>query len=420
MISRLSSFETWDRRMRRSPVPQFRTRCLAVHVAIYPIEGPRKFACWESGGWIGDNHDQILVPPPPGVESNFINPPSQKVFLVSSTVIFNSLMLLAVAIRFYVKGWIKRNLGWDDWTCAFSAITSIISSILLLNAMKVGIGKHLWDIRLVTFLNAANYLQTEIIFPLYTLAIYSIKLSIILLYLKVFSMGRKQRYFAYLGLVVLGLFYGVYFVILIVQMAAIGVVTDIYILILPIPKILKLQISAERKATLLLVFGTGIVTCGISITRLGLVSKYAAKVSGDLLWNVAVTSELAMIELNVGIVAACAPSISAFLTHLKVFNYGLRANPKASDTSRYASDPASQFSNTKSLESGGLADEESACSPRTQEIVNEDRYSVQKYQRSLESGERSPGWESHKSWLVLDEKLEEKEVLPPDMMPTYK
>ena len=52
--------------------------------------------------------------PPPGVESNFIDPVTCAPDLVATSVLCLSLMVVCVAIRFYTKLYIKNVWGWDD------------------------------------------------------------------------------------------------------------------------------------------------------------------------------------------------------------------------------------------------------------------------------------------------------------------
>jgi len=52
--------------------------------------------------------------PPPGVVSNFIDPPSKGHALVVLDGVFVSLMLVAVLIRVYVRTRLAKTWGWDD------------------------------------------------------------------------------------------------------------------------------------------------------------------------------------------------------------------------------------------------------------------------------------------------------------------
>jgi hypothetical protein len=58
--------------------------------------------------------DFPALPPPAGVQSNFIDPPSQATALICLNAIFLALMLIVVTVRMYVKGRVLHNLGWDD------------------------------------------------------------------------------------------------------------------------------------------------------------------------------------------------------------------------------------------------------------------------------------------------------------------
>ena len=52
--------------------------------------------------------------PPSGVLSNFDNPETLAPSLVAVNVTFLSLMLVAVTIRLYSRGFVVHALGWDD------------------------------------------------------------------------------------------------------------------------------------------------------------------------------------------------------------------------------------------------------------------------------------------------------------------
>ena len=57
------------------------------------------------------------LPPPAGVDSNFINPPSKAHDIYVLEGIFLTLMLLTVAMRIYVRSKVLKEWGWDDCEC---------------------------------------------------------------------------------------------------------------------------------------------------------------------------------------------------------------------------------------------------------------------------------------------------------------
>ena len=104
-----------------------------------------------------------------------------------------------------------------------------------------------------------------------------------LLYLRIFTVNRRMRLFTYLGITFQALYYNAFIGIgigavvecngpsqlthqlcanfrpLVVLNVTINAVTDIYVLLLPVPCVLKLQLSKRHRLGLLLVFACGVV-----------------------------------------------------------------------------------------------------------------------------------------------------------------
>lgn len=55
-----------------------------------------------------------LVPPPPGVVSNFIDRVSRADRVRNTTYVFLPFMIVAVVLRLYTRIYIKKRFGWDD------------------------------------------------------------------------------------------------------------------------------------------------------------------------------------------------------------------------------------------------------------------------------------------------------------------
>ena len=116
-----------------------------------------------------------------------------------------------------------------------------------------------------------------------------IKVSIMLLFSRIFRVDRALRMFIYGGMIFHILFYGSiigytlgvivfctdtvrqfsnqycvdYAQPISLLTAVVNVVTDFYVLILPIPSILKLQLDTKRKLGLMMVFAAGGIHCMI-------------------------------------------------------------------------------------------------------------------------------------------------------------
>ena len=55
-----------------------------------------------------------ILPPPAGVTSNFINPQSQALMVIVTSVLCLVLIILISLLRFYTNLWIKKSLKADD------------------------------------------------------------------------------------------------------------------------------------------------------------------------------------------------------------------------------------------------------------------------------------------------------------------
>ena len=104
------------------PIPR---RCYSFKTAkdlllsnIYLIESSASSDLLSRLGMDGTSSDFFrnipAMPPPPGVESNFDNPPSLALHLIVVNAVFLPLMVIAVGIRLYVRVFIAKAPGWDD------------------------------------------------------------------------------------------------------------------------------------------------------------------------------------------------------------------------------------------------------------------------------------------------------------------
>lgn len=94
------------------------------------------------------------------------------------------------------------------------------------------------------------------------------------------------------------------FGLLVKTMDIVNILTDIFILILPIPLVWRLQVSKSRRWQLVLVFSLGGLVCLISFVRLFFLRVGMWDASYD---DVRVTT-LSAIECCVGILSACLPT----------------------------------------------------------------------------------------------------------------
>ncbi|ROW10728.1 hypothetical protein VPNG_05124 [Cytospora leucostoma] len=281
----------------------------------------------------GYSLDKIPVQQPPaGQTSNFVNPPSLGPEVITVDAVFTSIMLVIVMLRTFVRWkWVQvwelsdywiggtHGYGYFRYTSHFEAGLSRntdLSFFFFCSGIKeAGYGRHMWDVPVSWVLNNRNVRlmsSNGIIFPI---TIFFAKASILLLYLRIFGVNRWLRTTIYIGITLLAIFYtamacaGIVGVVQCVGLAAasiqfcsdiggpiqlaqsaFNVITDVWILILPMPLVLKLQMPRARKIGLLAVFAVGSVACGASMTRLiEFAIRYHSK---DNFWDHAIDSEV--------------------------------------------------------------------------------------------------------------------------------
>ncbi|KAI9794955.1 MAG: hypothetical protein M1833_007329 [Piccolia ochrophora] len=93
----------------------------------------------------------------------------------------------------------------------------------------------------------------------------------------------------------------------------VNVVTDFYILVLPLPLIWNLQLRAQKKIGLTLVFMLGLFACITSILRLAKTIEVDDNPDVTFAFNALTLWTVA--EIDVGLICACLPALPPFLYH---------------------------------------------------------------------------------------------------------
>lgn len=275
--------------------------------------------------------------PPPGVTPNFVNPPSLRDPTITANAVFLSLSTVFVLLRIYTRKWLTRMLKWDDFACVIALLGAAAHSALLIHAVNQGaFGRHMWDIPLIKLTPSVSKIVSGI--PLaYAPTIFFVKLSMLLFLNQLFGVNKTMKYLIYFGIIFQALFYlavvGVYTateitcvsalslthslcrnqVPLAVTKSVINVVTDLYVLVLPVAKVIRLQLSPRRKIGISAIFLTGLLAVVASVARLILIINHFH--SDDLLWDAASTSLLSCCEINAGIICACMPVMPTFFKY---------------------------------------------------------------------------------------------------------
>ncbi|KAI0403197.1 hypothetical protein F4802DRAFT_616979, partial [Xylaria palmicola] len=215
------------------------------------------------------------------------------------TAVSGTLALIAVIMRI-LAALSNRTLQPADVCAILALVTGIPLAVLEFIMSTVGFGKDIWTLTPSRITRIVKY--TWVTEFLYFLLLPLTKTSLLFFYLRVFPSQRFQiACYITMGVVVAS---GVAFTLTAIfyctpisyvwtgwtgeteghcldfhaftwSHAITSIVQDLWILALPIPSLLKLQISTKRKIPLILMFSVGLAITVVSVVRLTTLVKFA-------------------------------------------------------------------------------------------------------------------------------------------------
>lgn len=189
--------------------------------------------------------------------------------------------------RVYVKLWLMKKVSWDDGTLLLAMLGSAAYyASCTYGAQHGGFGKHMWDISVVQATKMDLLVPSWLIAVLTPLTFLFLKTSFFILYLTLFEQLRWARICSWIGLVFTALTYSVLTICvftfatprrgeswfahqtspgekktleLSVPQSIIGLLIDLWILIIPIIGVSGLTLTWQRKVGVMLIFISGIM-----------------------------------------------------------------------------------------------------------------------------------------------------------------
>ncbi|KAL4930444.1 uncharacterized protein BDV17DRAFT_280724 [Aspergillus undulatus] len=282
----------------------------------------------------------------------YFGPPPDNVDLADSTQRVDSgvviamlcLAALAVALRFTARIILRNSLLADDWAIIV-ALTGIGgTSGLSVAGGSVGSGKHIWAAKLDDFKTLYKLLYSYTF--VYAASCTCTRLSILYFYRRIFSpLEHSLKISIIFGAVVtvsypilvwvtmgsacrpLSYFWNQFSgapgeCINIPQFffatAVINMLNDFIILLLPFPRIIKLQMTLRKKIAICGILAVGFFVCIASIVRIYYLSLFMKTI--DITWHMGTVFIWSTIEPAVAIVCACLPHFAplAKLAHRSI------------------------------------------------------------------------------------------------------
>ncbi|MCJ1361386.1 hypothetical protein MMC16_000485 [Acarospora aff. strigata] len=252
---------------------------------------------------------------------------------VGATMI--ALCTLAVALRFWARATSgKAGYWWDDWT-ALAALPFVLAiSGGSVHWVSLGFGKHSGQ-------TPASESSIKLILVIggfvYNTGLSLIKASLLLFYARIFGRVRRFRIALWVAAgIIFGWFISINLVALLtcipvhkawkpevpgfcldvhkifLGVATSNVITDVILLVLPMPMIWTLRMKLAQKLALIGVFILGYCVVVVSILRVVTIVKMGRETENaqeDFSWNFVTPQILVMLEMSIALISICLPTI---------------------------------------------------------------------------------------------------------------
>ncbi|KAJ5168355.1 uncharacterized protein N7482_003949 [Penicillium canariense] len=246
-----------------------------------------------------------------------------------------------VALRFYTRWRFKQSLGIEDYACAvawglFMGYCGI--SIVVGNH---GGGYHFDDLREETKVQYKKFCYIATI--LYCPMALFVKIALLSILTRIFAPYRGKVWFIYILLGCLCTYYTIALIVKIrmcdpiplywlgelpngggscldqaaalIADSVISVVSDLIILVLPLPLTWSLQMERSRKLRVIGILGAGGLATGFSVYRLVLVLKDGNSTDQSIVFMCVIMSGNA--EGGIGLICACLPVLNVLYAHYR-------------------------------------------------------------------------------------------------------
>ncbi|KAK6334516.1 hypothetical protein TWF730_003730 [Orbilia blumenaviensis] len=261
-------------------------------------------------------------------------------------VVFMVLIPMALGLRLYSKISVFRKLESDDMAAIIGSAGSLALSSVSLHLLKYGYGKHLWDGSFETMINRSEDMIKELIVCniLHAFSLSFAKTSIIILYNRIFDAHPwfRRTMWCILSICwtmfILTIFISVFqcspvdgawsFQIMylgksscldmqafLYASTAVNILTDAFVVILPILPIMRLRLEKRKKVAVCLLFLVGGFSCASSIIRL---VSLGTLQDLDISYTTANSLFWSVIEVNIALICASCPAIRTIFTRHRI------------------------------------------------------------------------------------------------------
>ncbi|KAJ5460288.1 uncharacterized protein N7458_001840 [Penicillium daleae] len=251
------------------------------------------------------------------------------------------MVTIFVALRFYTRLRFKQSLGVEDYSCAVAWALFMGYCAIGIVVGNYGGGYHFDELSQETQIQYKKFCYIATI--LYCPMALFVKIALLAILTRIFAPYRGKVWFIY---ILLGCLCTYYIIALIIKIrmcypipvywlgklpngegscldqtaaliadSVISVVSDLIILVLPLPLTWSLQMSRSRKLRVIGLLGAGGLATGFSVYRLILVLKDGKSSDMSIVFMCVIMSGNA--EGGVGLICACLPVLNVLYAHYR-------------------------------------------------------------------------------------------------------
>ena len=250
--------------------------------------------------------------------------------------------IIFVAIRIIARRpFVSDLFGWDDALIIAALAFAMPVGVTHIYLARYGLGKDIWTVPFGHITDMLRLFYVSEIFYLFATVL--TKISILVFYLRVFTSHRFQMVAKAVIVITAAFCFSILFPLLFQctpvshawtrwtgdgkgrcinvnagtwSHAAINMVLDLVVLVLPLPSLFRLQLTYtwSRKLRILVMFNFGLVVTVVSVLRLQTLIHFAN--TRNPTWDYFGIAVWSVTETMVGIICACLPMAKVFFTQL--------------------------------------------------------------------------------------------------------
>ncbi|KAL4937711.1 hypothetical protein BDV06DRAFT_226682 [Aspergillus oleicola] len=263
-----------------------------------------------------------------------VTPEADSDTLVIVSTVFLVIAIICVLLRGAGRA-MGSNFGLDDLSIALGLGVAIAIGVIVFPIRDLGLGKDIW---MIPFDDINKILELfNVLTTIYPPCISLIKISMLFLYLRLFP-GNKIRIVTMITLALTTMWGIIYTIVgifvctprsyawtnwdgehqgtclnetaIVVSHAIINIILDVFIICLPLPTLLKLELKMSKKIGVCFMFLIGLLVTVLSILRLSTTTGFMKSTNPTR--DFVPVSIWSALEIDLAIICACFPGVRAF------------------------------------------------------------------------------------------------------------